>query len=102
MHCNLCFHTSLQLAGDKSGEAAQDAVEADDEDFDPEGADVGDEAEKVRVLPRLPVPLQSARDGAVPSCTSHYEPPWLCRWILKLRCCFVLELMVSFCFVAGV
>ena len=34
-------------AGDKEGEAAQNAVEEDDEDFDPKGGNKADEAEQV-------------------------------------------------------
>ena len=39
-----------QFAGDKEGEAAQNAVEEDDEDFDPEGGDKADDAEQVCIL----------------------------------------------------
>ena len=54
-HCHECrlsnthLHAQLHTAGDKSGEAVQDAVEADDEDFKPEDADKADEVEKVRI-----------------------------------------------------
>ncbi len=47
---NIPIKSLLQPAGAKEGDAAQAEVEADDEDFDPEGGNVADEAEQVRML----------------------------------------------------